>query len=704
MTSIPTHQQDRPTTADRDNLFDRVTQRILQSPELLDTLSSTAAEVRFFLGTDRVKIYQFNPDSSGRVVAESIRDNRLPSLLGLNFPADDIPPEARELFVKARVRSIIDLSQQQITQSFPTEPQEGEETRYRPVDSCHVEYLTAMGVESSVVIPILDGEKLWGLLVSHNAAAREISANELQALQWVADQLAIAIARYQLLKRARRQAYRETAINRISHLLHSLDAIELQKALEATLEALQGSGGRLYLVGRGEDEPQLYTCGTQPAFSERSKFPFMEQYSVWEQHFQPDARSPWAIADLYHVPECRNLQPAFRNTEIRGILIVPLEYRQEFLGYLSVFRDEIDTEILWAGQVDSDQRQEQPRLSFEVWKELKKGQIDPWREDEPELLQALGDQFAGAIQQYRMHQQVQTLNTNLEEQVRERTDNLRQALVDLKETQTQLIHTEKMSSLGQLIAGIAHEINNPINFIYGNLSYTRTYINELLELILLYQEYATEPHDAIAQKLEEIELEFLREDLPKILTSMNMGTERIRQLVLSLKNFSRLDEAQRKPVNIHEGIESTLLILQHRLKPKSDRPGISIVKEYGNLPLVECYAGQLNQVFMNVLSNAIDAVETEPYSKPCQITIRTALQEEGNVPHAVIAIADNGSGIPAAVKEKIFDPFFTTKPVGKGTGLGLSICHQIVVEKHGGQLKITSERDRGTEVVIEIPL
>ncbi|MGD2181267.1 ATP-binding protein [Lusitaniella coriacea] len=698
------HQQDKPETADRGSLFDRVTQRILQSPELPDALNATAAEVRSFLGTDRVKVYQFHPDGSGRVVAESICNDRLPSLAGLNFPADDIPPEARELFVKVQVRSIIDLSQQQIIQSFPTEPEENEEIRYRPVDSCHVEYLTAMGVQSSVVVPILDGEKLWGLLVSHNAVARPISADELQALQWVADQLAIAISANQLLRRARRQAYRETAINRISHLLHSLHAIELQKALEATIEALQGSGGRLYLASNTEDEPQLYRCGTQPTFSELAKFPFMEQYSVWQQHFQPGTTSPWAIADLYRVPQLRNLQPAFRPTKIRGILIIPLEYRQEFLGYLSVFRDEIDTEILWAGQVDSDRRQEQPRLSFEVWKESKKGQADSWREDEPELLQAIGEQFAGAIQQYRMHQQVQALNANLEEQVRERTANLQQALIDLKETQTQLIHTEKMSSLGQLIAGIAHEINNPINFIYGNLSYTRTYIDELLELIDLYQQHDTEPHDAIARKLEEIELEFLVEDLPKILASINVGTERIRQLVLSLKNFSRLDEAQRKPVDIHEGIESTLLILQHRLKPKSDSQGIEIIKEYGDLPPIECYAGQLNQVFMNVLSNAIDALETAPRQEHHQITIRTALSEEGDVPQAMISIADNGSGIPPAVQEKIFDPFFTTKPIGKGTGLGLSICHQIIVEKHGGQLKMISEPDRGTEVVIEIPV
>ncbi|WP_410477534.1 sensor histidine kinase [Nostoc sphaeroides] len=294
-------------------------------------------------------------------------------------------------------------------------------------------------------------------------------------------------------------------------------------------------------------------------------------------------------------------------------------------------------------------------------------------------------------------------------QTKEQTQKLTQALHDLKQTQTQLIQTEKMSSLGQLVAGIAHEINNPVNFIYGNINHVNDYAEDLLSILDLYLHTAPNPSPEIRDRALEIDLEFLIEDLPKTLSSMKIGIDRIRQIVLSLRNFSRLDQAEMKPVNIHEGIDSTLLILQHRLKAKPESPAIKLVKEYSNLPLVECYAGPLNQVFMNVLSNAIDALEDYRESQSNldtdQITICTALGElEGNVKSVVIRIKDNGPGIPEALKARICDPFFTTKPVGKGTGLGLSISYQIVVDKHGGVFKCDSVPGLGTEFWIEIPI
>lgn len=327
-----------------------------------------------------------------------------------------------------------------------------------------------------------------------------------------------------------------------------------------------------------------------------------------------------------------------------------------------------------------------------------------------------------------------------EARFREQAQQLEKTLRELQRTQAQLVQTEKMSGLGQMVAGVAHEINNPINFIYGNLAHATQYTKDLLELVQLYEECYPNPVPEIREKREEVDLDFLMEDLPKLLASMELGADRIRQIVLSLRTFSRLDEAQKKPVNIHEGIDSTLLILSSRLKAKAGQVGIEVVKEYGDLPLVECYAGQLNQVFMNILANAIDALEMghrpsgaadrqcpAPSAVPPApaIRIRTEVvngalgmghrqEEQSSMPSAQcpapscqfvrISIADSGPGMSESVRRRLFDPFFTTKPVGKGTGLGLSISYQIVVERHGGELKCFSEPGQGSEFVIEIPI
>lgn len=322
-----------------------------------------------------------------------------------------------------------------------------------------------------------------------------------------------------------------------------------------------------------------------------------------------------------------------------------------------------------------------------------------------------------------------------EAQFRQQATTLQAALKELHSYQTQLIQTEKMSSLGQLVAGIAHEINNPINFVYGNISYASQYIQDIMHLLELYNQHYPQPVGEILEETERIDLEFVKTDLPKLLSSMKLGADRIRDLVLSLRNFSRLDEAEMKSVNLHDGIDSTLLILQNQLRASAGRLEIIIIKEYGNLPLVECYAGQINQVFMNLLSNAIDALEESrtpdspflinhahcPLTSPW-IKIKTELKDfqtsentpqsssrlgtdsPRNIQHAVIHITDNGCGITDAVRRRLFDPFFTTKTVGKGTGLGLSISYQIVVKKHGGRIDYISAPGQGTEFVIEIPI
>ncbi|HEY9748758.1 MAG TPA: ATP-binding protein, partial [Allocoleopsis sp.] len=329
-------------------------------------------------------------------------------------------------------------------------------------------------------------------------------------------------------------------------------------------------------------------------------------------------------------------------------------------------------------------------------------QSDRFSPMDVETFNILAGQIATALDNARLFAEVQKTGAKLQEKAQE----LEQTLRELQQTQAQVVQSEKMSSLGQLVAGIAHEINNPVNFIYGNLNYAGEYIQDLTHLLKLYQQQFPQPTPEIAEELAAVDLDFLLADLPKLLASMKVGADRIQKIVLSLRNFSRMDEAEMKAVNIHEGIDSTLMILQNRLKAKSDRPEIAVIKDYGELPLIECYAGQLNQVFMNLLTNAIDALEdhqtsaVESLSAP-KIEIRT---HQLNGQTVQIRIADNGPGIAEADQRRLFDPFFTTKPIGKGTGLGLSISYQIVTDKHGGVLRCNSAPGQGTEFLIEIPL
>jgi light-regulated signal transduction histidine kinase (bacteriophytochrome) len=881
---------------EQEQLLRRITNHIRQSLELEQVLMTAVAEVRSFLSTDRVKIYRFFEDGHGQVIAEAIQDHRLPSLLGLHFPADDIPLHARELFLVARQRSIVDLANQKIGVSSPDE---AEDIRYRPIDPCHREYLQTMGVHSSVVVPILQQDSLWGLLVSHHAEPRQIEESDLQLLQAVVDQLEIAIMQATLVSQIKAQSEHEASVNQVSTLLHGAPAIQPEAALQATVNLFAGAGGRLYLLPNGSSAEMFYTCGEQPLALADGRA--LEHHYLWQSHLQsldltqvdsPDSLC-WTVADIYKYPAFRTLAPYFQYTAIRGLMMIPLWYGQRVLGCLTLFRNEIQTKTLWAGEHDSDSRQLLPRQSFAVWCELKSGQAQEWTEAEVKLAQAIGEHFAMAAHQYHLYDKVQLLNANLEQQVQERTANLQQAFEQQKalanvvakvrasldlnftfqatvqevrqllgadrvgifyfdpesswnlgefiaedvrpgftsvlgvkvydhcfgekyaaeyyrgriqavadihaaglsdchvevlsklqicanliapllekdqlrgllcihqanprewtsseidfvtqiasqlgvgiqqaklltqtqrqaeqlshalqvvqKTQSQLVQTEKMSSLGQLVAGIAHEINNPVNFIYGNLDHAKTYTEELLRVIKSYQEHYPQPAEPIQFILESIDIDFVATDFPKILASMKMGSDRIRQIVQSLRTFSRLDQAERKPVDIHEGIESTLLILQHRLKLNGVLPGIQIIKEYGDLPLIECYAGQLNQVFMNILSNAIDALEARDLSRspeavkadPSRLKIQTQLVCDDAQKQAVICIADNGNGMPETVKSRIFDPFFTTKPVGKGTGLGLSISYQVVTEKHGGTLRCVSQPGQGTEFWITLPI
>lgn len=337
----------------------------------------------------------------------------------------------------------------------------------------------------------------------------------------------------------------------------------------------------------------------------------------------------------------------------------------------------------------------------------------PWSDSEVELLGAVADQLALAIDQAKLYEQqrIQAVIATAQ------AEQLQQALDNLQQTQDQLVHTEKLSVLGQLLAGVAHEINNPVSFIHGNLTFVKEYALDLLGMLKLYQKHYPLPALAIQKYAKAIEFDFLVEDLPEMFSSMQIGAERIREIVQSLRNFSRRDHAKIQTVNIHEGLDGTLVILKNKLKGTGDRPEIQVIKEYGHLPQVDCYPGPLNQVFMNILSNAIDALSEshgkwkmkngtkhengDRHFETPTIWIRTQLVNDRSV---VIQIADNGPGMTEDVKRKLFEEFFTTKPVGKGTGLGLSISYKIVVEKHQGVLKCESTLGQGTVFFIEIPV
>jgi len=349
-------------------------------------------------------------------------------------------------------------------------------------------------------------------------------------------------------------------------------------------------------------------------------------------------------------------------------------------------------------------------------KGLKIGAVDyitkPFQQDEVLARMNIHLQLQNLTRKFKIqNEQLKSLTEELEQRVEERTAQLKESLHQLQQTQIQLIQSEKMSSLGELVAGVAHEINNPVGFIAGNISMATEYTEDIFEHLKLYQKYFTDPGDAISEHAEDIELDYLMEDLPNILSSMESGIERIRNISLSLRNFSRSDSNTCTDLDIHEGLESTLMILRHRLKANDQRPEIQVTKHYGELPIVNCYAGPLNQVFMNLLANAIDALDEDNENQnksyddlrehPNEITLTTRAISGGKVE---IKISDNGPGIPEDKMTDIFSPFVTTKPVGKGTGLGLSISHSIVVEKHQGFLGCNSELGKGTEFVIQVPV
>ncbi|OUL19625.1 ATPase [Nostoc sp. RF31YmG] len=537
-----------------------------------------------------------------------------------------------------------------------------------------------------VFVPISQGEKLWGLLVAYqNSQARYWQDEEINLLAQVGVQLGVAIQQAETLKQVQIQAQQlaQAAEREREAAERERKATEREKALAATVEKIRQS----------LDLDTIFATSTQEVrrLLELDRATIYRFRSDWTVEFVAESLAhnwtpnrevvPLIIKDYLQQTQSRD----YANSKI--LVIKDIYSTEDYTSQIALLKPIVARAYMIVPIFQGEK----------IWGLLAAYQNTKprdWRQDEIDLLVHIGNQLGVGLQQ-----------AELLEQTQHQKEELKETLQELQQTQSQLIQSEKMAGLGQLVAGVAHEINNPINFIYGNITHVTEYAEDLLKLLHSYQKHYPSPKAEVQRQAAALDLDFIAKDLPKILNSMTVGAERISELVLSLRTFSRLDEAEMKPVNIHEGIESTLLILQHRLKPQADFIAIEVVKEYGELPKVQCYAAQINQVLMNVLSNAIDALEqsvmVEKTLENPQIQICTEVIDENSI---LIRIADNGCGIPESLRSRIFDPFFTTKEPGKGTGLGLYISYQIVVDKHAGQIKCFSEPGKGSEFRIQIPI
>ncbi|MBE9228659.1 GAF domain-containing protein [Phormidium sp. LEGE 05292] len=679
--------------AQREKLINQITSQTRQSLDLENILNSAIAQLLDALEVDRCLVHLVETVSTAKTDVKSnifLGNNHaeLTDTQTKNFwkTAHQIAYRRQHLYEVYREpfpASLTDFDTQgPITQWVIQHRQSvvindiAQDTR---IGEQNEEYQKA-AIKSSLVIPVQANNVLHAILYLNQCAYnRYWTKSDLELAEAVANQLAIAIHQACLYAQSRAAMERESLLRVISNQIRR--TLDLKTILQTTVKQVhnflgtdrvaiyqftEGSLGELLV----QELKESCSCNEQEISNNSC---FLHNYFYPYQGEVVQIINDVANADISdrHLVFLQQLQ-------VQASLVVPIMKTEE-VGEKNA---EIKANQIWGLLIV--QECSLPRV---------------WQDTEVELLQQISTQLAIAIQQAELYKQSQTAAATAQKKAAA----LQQALYDLQQTQAQLIQTEKMSSLGQLVAGVAHEINNPVNFIYGNLTYINNYSKDLLKIINLYQKTYPNANSEIQECEEEIDLEFLMQDMPKILSSMKVGTDRIRQIVLSLRNFSRVEQAEMKAADIHEGIESTLLILQNRFKANGKTSQIELIKEYGKIPLVECFAGQLNQVFMNIISNAIDALEqkTGKDNFSPTITIRTELYDNDSI---IVRIADNGSGIPAKAKKRLFDAFFTTKPVGKGTGLGLSISYQIVVERHQGRLWCESTLGEGTEFFIKIPL
>jgi len=545
-----------------------------------------------------------------------------------------------------------------------------------------------LGSRANLLIPVTDEVGLVGFIACLSEQPRSWIAGEIDLLQSLTDPLEIAIRQAQLYEQTQKLAQREKLVNQITNQTRQTFDLEiiLTEAIAQLLESLQIDRCLVHLVEESEIALDTSPMLDPSLAEERSDTPDSQShirrqhlYEVCRPPFQPtvdefDTNGPitqWVvqhrqrvlIADVTKDKRIGSHNEEYQKAEIKSSLVVPVQAN----GKLHA--------ILYLNQCK---------------------EVRYWSKNDQKLSQAVADQLAISIQQARLYSQIQHQAIHSAAQAQKMT----MMLTELKQTQAQLIHSEKMSSLGQMVAGVAHEINNPVNFIYGNIPYLENYVRDLVTLVKAYQQDSDHPSPQVRQLAEEIDLDFLMRDLPQIFQSMQSGAERIHSIVDLLQNFSRQNEAPLKAVDINEAIESTLLMLHNQHSGR-----ILVERYWGELPLVECYAREINQVFLHILTNAIEALRrSETNDKWIKITTQLIQSVNLEQDKIQITIADNGIGIPLGIQSKVFDPFFTTKDVGKGKGLGLTVSYQTVVDQHRGTINLQSAPGAGAEFTIELPI
>ena len=645
-------------------LLTGIATHIRESLELQKILDTTAIEVRSFLQVDRVKIYKFDPEGNGQVIAESRRGDRLASLVGLHFPAGDIPPQARELFRKARVRSIVNVREQELCLREPdrlpstaTGELSAEDVRRqplkkllgRPVDPCHVEYLRLMGVQSSMVVPIVHGDELWGLLIAHHAQPKTFSAVAQKIVGAIAEQVEMAIAQATTFAEAQARGTREATINQITTLLHSPSETRpnLERVLDQIVSVLQCCGG--ILCWPEEEATHCYTCGLIPHLPPQT----------WTESCQTlgAAGLPFATTDIYQVPQLAGILPQLGNPDIRGAIFQPLQCGGESLGYLTLFRRAMDTERLWAGYPELDPRQQRPRQSFEEWRELVRGQAPEWTRGDLQLLESLTGHLAMALLQERLYRRERQQRLLVEMRNRE-----------LDEARRAAEQANRLKS--DFLASTNHELRTP-------LASTLNYLKLLKEGF-----YDNE------------------EELREYIEAAHLSAENLTAIVSSVLDIAKI-EADRMTVEATDfELGSFLDRIRRMFQPEANRRGISFVIDcqidrfYGD-------KNKIRQILINLLSNALKFTESG------KIRLEVTRPPNSAPPMVQFCAIDTGIGIEMPQTETLFDAFVqedgSIRRRYGGTGLGLTICKKFV-EVMRGKIWIESPgKNKGATVFFQLP-